>query len=121
MKILFLCDYGINRSVTAARLFDEMFQTFLPELKVKSKGIKLFRSSDKGIANELRQYDKIFCMDHKAKGNLIHRYRVPQYKVINLEIPDNFDKTLPGDLSRLESILKQRFDQYKPYFEAENG
>lgn len=94
MKILFICNFNQNRSVTAEELFKDRYET-------KSAGMiagKVVTST------AINWADKILVMEEDQKEELARRYPSSKEKTTNLNIPNNYFK----DQEQLKKLLEER-------------
>ncbi len=121
MKILFICDYGRNRSVVGSQLLRRFLNDSTNHVAIESNGLAELRGKPHAdIRERLKSYHTIFCMDEKARTKLRRRYRVPPTRIINLNIPDLYDRHVPEDLAKLEALLTHKIRPYMPMIRRKN-
>lgn len=78
MKVLFICNYNINRSRTAEDIFSKKYET-------KSAGMY----NDKPVTREQLEWaDVIVVMEDRHKIDLHYRFPKLRMKIFSLDIPD---------------------------------
>ena len=111
LKLLFLCNYGINRSPLAASLFDNS-----PYYEARSAGfypLKIGRESGKPITEELVNWaDQIFVMTDDQDKALKDRFDIGDKKIKVLDVPDVYNTNLAKDYEKLKNILIEKLKDY---------
>ena len=120
---LFVCRANWQRSPTAERVFQEM----LVEAGYKVWGVNSFIDSDYEVcstginssdndssaemSSELgERMNVIFTMEEQILEELVRSYNVPREKMVNLDIPDNYER----NESALVNILRDKLRPYVP-------
>ncbi|MDD3175958.1 MAG: hypothetical protein PHU51_05765 [Candidatus Nanoarchaeia archaeon] len=93
MKLVFICNYGQNRSPTAARLAEEIGEEFC--LGVKTSYMGLFpidtKKNELKKRQVLKEADRIFIMTEDMRAIVISRYNSFSDKIICLNVEDEYD------------------------------
>ena len=101
MKVLFICNQNVNRSVTAEQIFRNRFET-------KSAGLY----NDKPVTEkEIEWADLVVVMEDEQIDEIGKRFPKLYLKkqIINLDIPDIYFYYQP----ELRSILESKFEYIK--------
>ena len=95
MKVLFICNQNLNRSLTAEEIFREMFET-------RSAG--LFNNKPL-TEKELSWADIIFVMEEFQRSEIAKRFpgQYLQKRILCLDIPDIFHYNQPELVELLNS------------------
>jgi len=100
-NILFVCTMNKIRSLTAEEIFKD-----IPNINVKSCGLS--NESEKQINETLIKWSHIiFVMENKQQKYIKTKYKLNK-KIVNLDIPDEFDYMDPI-LIRLLKIKTQKY------------
>ncbi len=117
MKYTFICNYGKNRSPTAARVSEELAQE--RDVQIKADFLALYPEESEAYeqkeAEKLKQSDRIFVMTPEIGETVMKRYHVPKDKIICLEIEDNYDChgiAGPKMKAMLTDILRKKLDKW---------
>ena len=94
MKLLFICNFNQNRSVTAEHLFKDKYET-------KSAGVI---SGTPITKHALEWADKVFVMEEPQKLYILKNFPAYEDKIINLNIPNNFFR----DQEDLKKLLQEK-------------
>jgi predicted protein tyrosine phosphatase len=117
MKYIFVCNYGINRSPTGARVAREM--GLEREIDLKTEHMALFPEEtpeyEEKDRKRLEDSDKIFVMTSDIQEIVRKRYKVPNGDMICLDIEDNYSLSgLAGPRMKrmLEEIFRKKLDEW---------
>jgi len=106
---LFVCWANMQRSPTAEEVARGLLKA--NELKIKTKSAGLSALSDQPINKTLtKEADLIFVMEEYMKTFIMKQYEIEPGKIINLDIPDIYERNNP----RLIQILTEKL---KPFAE----
>lgn len=116
-EYIFICDCGVNRSPTGARVFREMALERGERIKTDFMGFGIPESpnGERVVGEILQATKKVFVMDSKRKDEVISKYEVPKERVVNLDIPDDYSITgIAGPQMRrmLEDTLRTKLAPY---------
>ena len=116
-KYMFVCNGGINRSPTGARVAREMAEE--RNVKLKTDYLALFPEEsekyEKKNKRKLQNADRVFVMTGKMVEIVRERYGVSGEKVINLNIRDNYNcygLAGPQMRSMLELVLREKLEDW---------
>ncbi len=104
MNVLFVCSQNRLRSPTAERVFYG-----LPGIEVRSAGTE--RDAESVISrDDVEWADIVFVMEarHKKRLQTMFRGVLAQKRIVNLNIPDEYEFMEPG----LVALLEQRVTPY---------
>jgi len=107
---LFVCLANMNRSPTAASVFQGLAKAGGLPVKTYSAGVSPL--ARKPVTKELAERsDLIFVMEDYMKKEILSQFDVEPGKIIVLDIPDIYDRDQPG-------LVKQLRDKLVVYAEA---
>jgi predicted protein tyrosine phosphatase len=114
---MFICDCGVNRSPAGARVFRQMAEESGKRITTDFMGFGIpeSRAGERIVGKVLQSTRKVFVMDDSRRKEVINTYGVPEEKVVNLDIPDEYNtRGLAGpQLSRmLEKVLRTKLRPY---------
>ncbi|MGM0530803.1 MAG: phosphotyrosine protein phosphatase [Bacteroidota bacterium] len=104
---LFVCLANMNRSPTAATVFQELVQRKGLDVHVMSAGISGWAARPLNT-DVLKKADLIFVMEGYMKYEIESIFSVEPGKIIVLGIPDNYDRNDPV----LVKILRETLEPY---------
>ena len=101
MKVLFVCNMGMNRSPTAAKLWKEMYND-------ETDYIGIYREN---IKDKVEKADLIIVMEPHQRKFIGERFpkEYMKKKIICLDIPDLYSK---GNIELIKT-LKEKFKDIK--------
>jgi predicted protein tyrosine phosphatase len=99
MRILFVCNWNINRSKTAEEMFRGSFET-------RSRGLFDHLVTE----DDMRWADVVCVVEEQQKGELTKRFPAYERKtILNLEIPNRYSYNSP----ELKALLRKRMIDLK--------
>ena len=127
-RCLFVCKANIRRSKTGERIFREMLEGLGYSVgSLEDEGKDFYVGSAGVYADRYggewsQQYtpelgkvaDRIFVADKYVERDLWDRFEAPMQKVVNLEIPDDYDIRIKHQKQLLEKILREKLAEYVP-------
>ena len=114
LHLLFICNANVNRSRTAAALFENS-----PNYEARSAGVNplelpLFET--KPVTQRLIDWaDKIFVMDEEREKQLTYlrtNFNVTGKHIQVLGIPDTYNVLLAKSYEELKKILQDKLQEY---------
>ena len=93
MKLLFVCNYGVHRSVTAAKMFKDKHET-------QSAGIY----ENQVTQEQMDWADLIVVMEEGRKSDLVKMFPDVSTRIVNLDIPNRFSVDDP----ELKKIISEK-------------
>lgn len=91
----FICDWAVNRSPTGARVLKEMAKARGVEISTDCIPFAMAESAtgDSVMKIRLNKSKKNFVMEKERRDQVIRECEVPEEKVVNLDVPDDYDVT----------------------------
>ena len=101
---LFVCLANMNRSPTAAKVFQGLAKAGGQPVKTASAGVSPM--ARKPVTKELAERsDLIFVMEDYMKREILRAFDIEPGKIIVLDIPDIYDRDNPGLVKHLRDKL----------------
>jgi predicted protein tyrosine phosphatase len=106
---LFICDYGVRRSPTAAMVARDLASKKGTKINADSGTIDLpFSGTKEQLGKYFNRYDFVFAMDERIANKLESRLGIEKDKIINLDIEDNYE----AYSDELITILRNKLKRY---------
>ncbi len=104
---LFICYANRNRSKTAVEVFQSLARQKGIKKETASAGISTLAEQAVTVAL-LKKAELIFVMEYYMKEQIQNVYDIPAGKIINLNIPDMYERNDPV----LVQILREEISKY---------
>jgi len=108
-RYLCICSMGRNRSPTAVEVLYELAEERKTEVYAEHYGIR--NKKHYMTSSRVESFDYVLVMDILTKWEVENACDIPEDRVVNLNVPDNYDVKIPTQRKNLRRILRRRLEK----------